>query len=134
MNETSCFSPRPSPYRCHLFPWQQCFWWRCGYRSNISIAWVPGGGRARLQQPVPFFYSVVFLSPQIGLASFTSVPIAREEEKWRFAHDLGLGEEGRIQRQAQKRMRAAAERLASCQVPGNLFSYPTDYSRNVRSY
>lgn len=73
-------------------------------------------------------------SPQIGLASFTSVPIVREEEKWRFAHDLGLGEEGRIQRQARKRMRAAAEWLASCQDPGNLFSYPTDYSRNVRSY
>lgn len=25
MNETSCFSPMPSPYPCHLFPWQQCF-------------------------------------------------------------------------------------------------------------
>lgn len=63
MNETSCFSPKPSPYRCHLFPWQQCFWWHCCYRSNVSIAWVPGGGRARLHQPVPFLYSTVFSRP-----------------------------------------------------------------------
>lgn len=140
MNETSCFSPMPLPYRCHLFPWQPCFWWHCGYLNNTSIAWVHGGGsgRARLHTHPSCAFSPPCGSavPRQASASFTSVPIVRADlgKSGNLLMAWVLGRRGGIQRQAWRIASASVDRLASGQYPANLFSYLTDYSRNVRSY